>query len=156
MMSEVFIQIFSSITPWCDITSLHHQNTSLLIIHFSTLFYLSIYSCPSSLNTSSFFLVHSHSYLCICFNFILQHVSNCGLKIFMTLIQATEILQKRIFKSLQVLYKTASGKARSLSTIESQNSVFLKSLVSLFFSSAYVDFICYFSSSLRWKFRLLF
>ena len=48
------------------------------------------------------------------------------------------------------------GKARSLSTIESQSPVFLKSLVLLFFSSAYVDFTCYFSSSLRWKLRSSF
>lgn len=113
MMSEVFIQIFSSITPWCDITSLCHQNTSLLIIHFSTLCYLSIYILVHPLWTPALFfwfiLILTSAFV---FNFILQHASNCGLKVFMTLIQATEILQKRIFKSLQVLYKTASGESQ--------------------------------------------
>lgn len=44
--------------------------------------------------------------------FILQHAGNCGHKVSLTLIQATGILQRRIFKSLQVLCKTASGESQ--------------------------------------------
>lgn len=97
MMSEVFMQIFCSISLWSDITSLCHQNTSLLIIHFSTfLLFEHIFLFILFEHQLSFFrfiLILTPASVFTFFIFILERGNNCSLKVSLTPIQAAGILQ---------------------------------------------------------------
>ena len=139
---------YNIFTPSKHITSNYPFLNTFLFEHI----FLSILFEHQLFFSGSFSFLPLHLFLTLFFSMLVI----VALRYLWLLFRQQRFFKKESSKVFRCYIRQQVGKARSLSTIESQNSVFLKSLVSLFFSSAYVDFICYFSSSLRWKFRLLF